>query len=210
MRHWWREKHATGHSTGTPVSGLRLRRPPTSSPSQPLREASGRELRCDGGGCFGLLCTGKTTMVQHQRNEPLIATDEEVALAKEAADKLRAVSLSGAAVRLRVEGRGPEIVLPVRAVKMIMRFLTAMSERRPLVILPYATELSTQEAADFLNVSHVYLIGLLDREELPSRMVGTHRRVRAYDLLAYKEQSDQARRAAIEEMVAEAQRLDLP
>lgn len=100
--------------------------------------------------------------------------------------------------------------LPARAVKMIVEVLHAMAESKPLSIIPHTTELTTQQAADFLNVSRPFLVGLLDRGEIVHRMVGNHRRVRVSDLVAFKEKSDQARREAIAAMVAEAQKLKLP
>jgi excisionase family DNA binding protein len=147
-----------------------------------------------------------------QVDEPLIATDEEAVIAKEAAEKLAAVALSGMDVRLRVNEKGADIVvpLPARAVKMIVEFLLAMAERKPVSVIPHTAELTTQQAADFLNVSRPHLVGLLDSGEIKHRMVGTHRRVRVSDLVAYKARSDQARRDAIAAMVAEAQRLKLP
>jgi len=145
-------------------------------------------------------------------DEPFIATDEEAVIAKEAAEKLEAVALSGADVRLRVNEKGADVVvpLPARAVRIIVDFLKAMADRKPVSIIPHAAELTTQQAADFLNVSRQYLVGLLDKNEIPHRIVGTHRRVRVSDLVAYQEKSDRARREAIDEMVAEAQRQNLP
>jgi excisionase family DNA binding protein len=147
-----------------------------------------------------------------QVEEPFVATDEEAVIAREAAEKLAPVAQSGADVRLRVNEKGADIVvpLPARAVKMIVEFLLAMAERKPFSFIPHTAELTTQQAADFLNVSRPYLVGLIDRGEIAHRMVGTHRRVRVSDLLAYKAKSDSARREAIAAMVAEAQKLKLP
>jgi excisionase family DNA binding protein len=77
-------------------------------------------------------------------------------------------------------------------------------------VIPHTAELTTQQAADFLNVSRPHLVGLIDKGEIAHRMVGTNRRVRVSDLFAYKTQSDQARREAIAAMIAEAQELKLP
>jgi excisionase family DNA binding protein len=66
-------------------------------------------------------------------------------------------------------------------------------------------DLTTQQAADLLNVSRQYLVRLLDRGDIASHKTGAHRRVRAVDLAAYRESRDQARRTALAEMTAEAQ-----
>jgi excisionase family DNA binding protein len=148
---------------------------------------------------------------QDQRNEPLTATDEEALVAREALAKLRPVAAEGTEFGLRVEQK-PDVVvpLPARAVALIVDVLTAMADRKPVSVVLHEAELTTKQAADFLNVSRPYLVGLLDKGEIKHRVVGTHRRVLVADLMAYKQKSDEARRAAIARMVAESQKLGLP
>lgn len=146
-----------------------------------------------------------------QAQEPLVATDQEALIAREAADKLRPLAEARADVKLRVAGRADIVVsLPARAVEMIVELLAAMAERKPVSILPHTAELTTQQAADFLNVSRPYLVGLIDGGKIPHRMVGTHRRVLMSDLMSYKKESVGARRKAIRSMVEEGQKLGLP
>jgi len=148
---------------------------------------------------------------QDQRNEPLTATDEEALVAREALAKLRPAAAEGTEFGLRVEQK-PDVVvpLPARAVALIVDVLTAMADRKPVSVVLHEAELTTKQAADFLNVSRPYLVGLLDKGEIKHRVVGTHRRVLMADLMAYKQKSDEARRAAIARMVAESQKLGLP
>jgi excisionase family DNA binding protein len=139
-----------------------------------------------------------------QRHEPLTATDEEALAAREALAKLKSVAAEGTEIGLRV-ARKPDVVpLPARAVALIVDVLTAMADRKPVSVVPHEAELTTKQAADFLNVSRPYLVGLLDKGEIKHRVVGTHRRVLVADLMAYKQKSDEARRAAIARMVAES------
>ena len=146
-----------------------------------------------------------------QEKEPFIATDEEALIAKETFAKLKPLADAKTDVKVRVVEQADIVVsLPARAVELIVDFLAAMAERKPVSVIPHAAELTSQQAADYLNVSRPYLVGLLDKGEIPHRLVGTHRRVRVSDLMAYKKKSDDSRRVAIKRMVAEAQKLELP
>ena len=101
------------------------------------------------------------------------------------------------------------IVLPSGSLEMFNSILEAMAAGHGVMIFPQHAELTTMEAADILNVSRPYLIGLLDKKEIPFRLVGRHRRIRIEDVMKYKEDIDRRREAILDQMVAEAEELGL-
>lgn len=145
-----------------------------------------------------------------QTTEPIVAREEESVIARKALEKLSLVAATKQDVRIVVEDDTKIVVpLPARAVEVFLRILEAMSERTPISVIPHEAELSTQQAADYLNVSRPYLCQLIDRNEIKHRMVGRHRRIKFADLRDYDERSRKEREAALVELASEAKRLDL-
>jgi excisionase family DNA binding protein len=99
--------------------------------------------------------------------------------------------------------------LPAAAVRVLVRVLEEMAQGNAINIVPVHAELTTQEAADMLNISRPSLIQLLDEGRIEFRKVGTHRRVRFESLLAYKRKADSDRRAALAELAAYDRELGL-
>jgi excisionase family DNA binding protein len=84
-----------------------------------------------------------------------------------------------------------------------------MAAGQGVSVVPSHAELTTQQAADMLNVSRPFLIGLLEAGEIEYRKVGKHRRVKASSLLDYLRRDDQRRREAADELSSLTQDLGL-
>ena len=87
--------------------------------------------------------------------------------------------------------------------------LSELGKGNALAVLPVHEELTTQQAADLLNVSRPFLVRMIEEGKLPSRKVGTHRRVRLRDALEYKQRLFESRSEPLAELADEAQELDL-
>jgi excisionase family DNA binding protein len=101
------------------------------------------------------------------------------------------------------------IEAPVPALNLLVEILAQMGHGNAVSIVPIHAEFTTQQAADFLNVSRSFLVKLIDNGDLVRRLVGTHRRVLFKELLVYQEKSRVARKHALDELAAEAQELNL-
>jgi excisionase family DNA binding protein len=125
---------------------------------------------------------------------------DEVQAARVAA---RALSRNGAGpvIRFAVEGESAEpITLPASIFALVVDLLSKLGNGNAVTIVPVEAELTTQQAADYLNVSRPHLIKLLERGSLPFRMVGTHRKVLARDIINYRSKVDGARYEALRAM----------
>ena len=112
-------------------------------------------------------------------------------------------------VEVRPVGGTESIALPRQAFGVLVEILGQMANGNAVTIVPVHAELTTQQAAEMLNVSRPFLVDLLEQGRIPYRKVGTHRRVLAKDLLAYRAQDDKARQDALRALTEEAEKLGL-
>jgi excisionase family DNA binding protein len=101
------------------------------------------------------------------------------------------------------------VPIPSALRRVLVAAARQLAEGNGVSVLPVMAEVSTQQAADLLNVSRPFVVGLLDRGEIPFHKVGTHRRIRLKDLLTYKRKRDVSRRSIIDRLAAEAQELGI-
>jgi excisionase family DNA binding protein len=115
-------------------------------------------------------------------------------------------------VRLTVESPGgirSELRLPEAILIHLASLLNDLGHGKQVAVLSTDTELTTQQAADVLNVSRPYLVKLLEEQQIPFRKVGARRRILLEDILRYKESEAVTRNQGLDELVAESQKLGL-
>lgn len=134
--------------------------------------------------------------------QPVAALPEERAEAAAVSRALRGV-VSGSALGCAVVGpHGERLPIPSALLRVIERAAAVLARGDAITVVPVDQELTTQEAADILNVSRQYLVRLLDAGTIPCSRTGTHRRLRLEDVLAHKERRDRERHAALDELTA--------
>lgn len=107
------------------------------------------------------------------------------------------------------DGSEQDVEIPAAAFHLLIDILSQMAQGNAVTLIPIHAELTTQEAADLLNVSRPYLIKLLERGEIPFHKIGRHRRIRFEDLANYKKQIDSERTKALDELAQQAQELSM-
>ncbi len=143
--------------------------------------------------------------------EATLPSEADAALAEQSSRTLSAYTSSthNAAIVIKEGKKQEQVEIPAQALRLLVDILTQMSEGNAVTIVPIHQELSTQEAANLLNVSRPYLVELLENGKIPYRKVGTKRRILTKDVLAYKVNEDEARYKALGELVEEAQKLKM-
>ncbi len=145
--------------------------------------------------------------------ETVAPTEADALLALESSRRLATHPLGKkASVRIQLLDGGKDkevetVAVPASALRLFLHLLTEMSQGNAVTLIPTHAELTTQQAADLLNVSRPYLVKLLDEGKIPFRSVGKYRRVRFDDLIAYKRKDDEARAKILDQLTAEAQEL---
>jgi excisionase family DNA binding protein len=144
-------------------------------------------------------------------SEPILPAADEVAQAQEAARALTRLVAEAPKAQLSIEDSAHRmhVVLPRAAVQLLQNILREMAQGHAVTLIPVHAELTTQQAADLLNVSRPYLISLLESGVIPYRKVGTRRRVLLEHLMAYKKAEDAKRMEALNELTRQAQELGL-
>jgi len=144
---------------------------------------------------------------------PVTPTERESQLAEESSRILSSYLRDTEVLTIRVipeSGRQEEAVtIPAVAFRLLVNILTQMAHGNAVTLIPVHPELTTQEAADLLNVSRRFLVKLMEKGEIPYRKVGTRRRVLYKDIAEYKRRIDERRQATLDELAVQAQELGM-
>ena len=147
-------------------------------------------------------------MAKANRRPPQGPTEDEVTQARDAGRQLaRLLPDDAGSLRLVTDDNRHEMIaIPLR---LFVDVLTQLGQGRAVTLLPQRAELTTQEAADYLNVSRPYVVGLIEQNKLPARKVGTRRRIAFEDLVRFEGQDRAKRRTALDELARIDQELGL-
>lgn len=142
---------------------------------------------------------------------PVRPNEQDVRLARRSSSQLRRLMSRRSKIKLTVAAgeAQEELTIPVIAFRMLEMILNEMAQGHAVALSPVDREVTTQKAADLLNVSRPHLIKLLESGRIPFRKVGTHRRIRLADVLEYKTRMDSEADRAFAELVEQAQELGM-
>ncbi len=145
-----------------------------------------------------------------QAMTPVALSETEALLAQEASRRLADVATEETAYHFQLlleDKPGAVFAIPAAAMQLLIQILAEMGQGNTVVLTPVHAEVTTQQAADLLNVSRPYLVKLLEEGAIPFRKVGAHRRIRLQDLMAYKQASEAKRYETLNELTAYDQEL---
>ncbi|MFB2970830.1 helix-turn-helix domain-containing protein [Aerosakkonema sp. BLCC-F183] len=132
--------------------------------------------------------------------ESVIQPEEVDAIAKLS----QILSLETSQIKL-VGSNGEELLISESVRSMLRQVVRAIADGKTITLTPSNCELTTQEAADILNISRPFLIKLLEEEQIPYIKVGKHRRIRYEDLMKYKKQRDEKRDKMLTQLIQMSQ-----
>lgn len=128
---------------------------------------------------------------------------KEQKVALESYSQLAAIigQIRAAEAEIEIEETNEKIKIPLRALQLFAQIMKAMSEGKPFSIVPVATEVTTQKAAEILGCSRPHLVKLLEEGKIEYNKVGKHRRIKFEDVLNFKKQSKENQKQHIIEIM---------
>jgi excisionase family DNA binding protein len=143
----------------------------------------------------------------------LMPTTEEMVIARESGRALSAyLQMKSRTQQIDIlddKGTPHPVKVPMSALRLLVDVLSEIGDGNAVSIIPIHAELTTQQAADVLNVSRPYFVKLLENGDIPFHKTGTHRRVRYQHVIEYKEKVDSLRRDSLSQLAEQAQELGM-
>lgn len=137
-----------------------------------------------------VLENNETNIIMKTMLDYIKPTNSERRIAKSSYNALQEsfskLSMGSDKIEIEIEETKERIVLPMSAMKLLTDILKAMSDGKPVSIMPVATEVTTQKAAEMLGCSRPYLVKLLEEGVIPFTKIGRHRRIMFKDVIEYK------------------------
>ena len=121
----------------------------------------------------------------------------------------QAIRSNSKIIKLRIQESEETVAIPLKALKLLTSIISNMAEGKSMALMATDTEVTTQQAAEILNVSHPYIIKLLEKGEIPFKKIGSHRRILLQDILDYESKLKIRRRTKLNSLAKEAQKLNL-
>lgn len=112
-------------------------------------------------------------------------------------------------VKIKIQESGEFVAVPRKALDLLFSILSNMSEGKSISLVPSDSEVTTQQAADMLNVSRPHIVKLLEEGAIPYKKVGSHRRILLEDLIEYDEKLKAQRSNSLKNLAKQAQELGL-
>jgi excisionase family DNA binding protein len=131
---------------------------------------------------------------------PIAPTAHEASSVTKLRDFMDDADVSSERPASLVSPSGERLEIPTSIYQVLVAAVATMARGNPVSIIPVHHELTTQQAADLLNVSRPHLVKLLDAGDIPHHKTGSHRRVYFEDLMRYRDVRDAERRRALQEL----------
>lgn len=141
-------------------------------------------------------------------------TKEDQRIAQSSISKLnetsqRVINSASSSVKIKIDDGKGYLNIPKKALSLLFDILNNMAEGKSITLIPSNTELTTQQAADMLNVSRPHLVKILEAGEIQFKKAGTHRRIELKNLIEYDSKIKQNRKEKLNFLVKQAQELKL-
>jgi excisionase family DNA binding protein len=136
-------------------------------------------------------------------------TKADQKIAKDSVGKLRKAAKSGKSIQISLKSNERSLHIPEKAMKLLIAILSNMADGKDTAVLSAETYLSTQEAADYMKMSRPHIVQILEAGDIPYIKVGSHRRVKFSDLVAFDKKLRREQQKGLKELARLSQEMGL-